>query len=225
MMRTAVVALLLGAGLTSCASFKKEKSGAELRKEGYDALLKTVKPGMYRRQLYAVLPPHKKPTAQPPSVCAFAGVLMYWAHHERHELDPECHLEVSYQLKNGNEYKRRKRSMHGTPVNLSSMHPITLDTIGKLLMEASAQTQFADGETNSKENPDDIILSVSKVHLKDEHPAEFGIPAYTIHPTQEHGVKFGRERESRNDFPFRAGPPSPFASGKPKAVSDRPPLP
>jgi len=214
MMRAAVVVWMLGAGLTSCASFKKEKSGAELRKEGYEALLKTVKPGMYRRQLYAVLPPYKKPLAKPPLEGTVVALQLYWAHQEKHELDEECHLMVHYQLKTGREYPTKRRVEKG-------MWPSTID---ELLSATALGSPTNDRTVPSKENPDDIILSVSKVRLNDEL-AELMLPEDTLHPTQEHGVKFGRERESRNDFPFRAGPPSPFAPGKPKAVSDRPPLP
>lgn len=197
--------------LVSCATFTKEKSGAELRKEGYEILLQTVKPGMYRRQLYAVLPPYKKPAARPPFPGSVYGLQFFSAHQEKHALDEECHLVVHYQLKNRGEYPSEGRLVKGK-----------LPTIDELLYSTSAVYPVIDWIVPSKENPNDIILSVSGVCLKDDSQIFW---EETLDPTQEHGVKFGREMESRNDFPFRPGAPLPFTLRKPKAVSDRPPLP
>jgi hypothetical protein len=191
-------------GLASCSSFTKEKSGAEIRKEGYAALLKTVKPGMYRRQLYAVLPPCEKPMAKPPSVCGVAGVLMYFAHAETHKLDTECHLRVAYQLKNGDEYKTSKtapprRSKARASKQAGSITPDSIDAL--LFAEVSIETPFVTGRTPSRENPDDIIMSISDVHL--ESASEAISLEITISPTQEHGRKFGTgPSPSANDFPF-----------------------
>jgi hypothetical protein len=208
MMRAAVVVLVLGAGFTSCASFKKEKSGAELRKEGYDALLKTVKPGMYRRQLYAVLPPCEKPKAQPPRVCGVAGILMYWAHQERHQMDPDCYLDVHYQLKNGNEYRKLKAAPTPRTTKASTRKPVPLtpDSIDALLTaEARELTDFVEDEVPSKENPDDIIISISGVHLVSQAPKQLHL-GITVSPTQEQGFIFGRARETVPLLPMAVEP-------------------
>ncbi|QIF01160.1 hypothetical protein [Roseimicrobium sp. ORNL1] len=207
MMRAAVAAVLCGAGFTSCASFQKEKSGAELRKEGYEALLKTVKAGMYRRQLYAVLPPCEKPKAQPPSFCGIGGVTMYWAHQETHKLDPECHLTVCYQLKNGGEYRRRNEwALRTTKPPATKPFALTPDTIDALLKaEAFVLTEFAEDEVPSKENPDDIIMSISGVHLTS--PLSKQIPMeITISPTQQQGFILGRRTEKGPDLPMTVEP-------------------
>ena len=244
---------VLACGLASCASFKKEKSGAELRKEGYEALLKAVKPGMYRRQLYAVLPPYKMPMARPPFPGAFAGLQLYYAHLEKHELDEECWLAVRYQIKNGKEYPEQE------PV-ATGKRPATID---ELLVATELLDPPLHRKVPSRENPDDIILSISSVCPKDRPFSDF-YSEDTSNPTQEHGWKFGRKMEiqqmatllsrapgvhvpiqspvravgakpklnsgaplaaSGADFPFVYPQPAPFAGKKPKSVSDRPPLP
>lgn len=188
MMRTAIVALMLGAGLTSCASFKKEQSGAELRKEGYEALLKTVKPGMYRRQLYAVLPPYKKPMARPPVIGgrifmlpSIPGREGYLAHQEKHELDEECWVIVNYQLRDGKEYPPPPQSKS-----------LSLDS----LISKPKRTPLV---MRSKENPDDIIYSVSAVCLKSSHAETSSLAFSTFLPTQENAILFGRKDASLNE--------------------------
>lgn len=225
MMRTATVALMLGAGLTSCASFKKEQSGAELRKEGYEAILNTVKPGMYRRQLYAVLPPYKKPMARPPMLIDTKGFFL--AHNERHMLDPECYFLIHYQPKDGNEYRKHKWNEPRSDIRSANK------SIDGLLTEAIRKARGGDGswakfeftrpEVLSEENPDDIILAISQVHLTTESEEPFWIEI-TRAPTQE---VCWPSTTTGNDFPFVYPPrtPADLAGGKPKSVSDRPPLP
>ena len=70
---------LLAFSLGACSS---DKTGAALRKEGYDAILKNIKPGMHRRQLYALLPPARKPTAYPPRLGNPLNFMSYSAHRE-----------------------------------------------------------------------------------------------------------------------------------------------
>jgi hypothetical protein len=210
-------------GLASCSSFTKDKSGAEIRKEGYNALLKTVKPGMYRRQLYAVLPPHGKPVARPPDLFAFVSVPVYGAHQETHVLDDECYVTVHYQLKDGKEYTRPTRGTRGpTRSGTKANTPITPDSIDQLLEEA---TLLARHEMPSRENADDIIISVSEVHISTASPRIVEMPTMTGFPTQEHGVKFGRPIEpNKLDFPFLEvrGPSIP---GKGRSVSLNHPVP
>lgn len=209
-MKAVVVFLVFGAGFTSCANFQKENSGAELRKEGYEALLKTVKPGMYRRQLYAVLPPCEKPKAKPPSLFGVAGVGLYWAHREKHQLDPECYLEVCYQLKKGDEYQKRKTpSLRGPKV--SSRKPVALnpDSIDGLLSAQALVTQdFVEGEVPSKENPGDIIMSISGVHLA-SNPERKIFLELTPNPTQENGFIFGSKPEPFPLLPMESNPAEP----------------
>lgn len=217
MMRTAIVALMLGAGLTSCASFKKEQSGAELRKEGYEALLKTVKPGMYRRQLYAVLPPCEKPMALSPQ---FSGRLfsapIFNEHMEWHRLDEECLLQVRYQLKDQRDYPSRTGSFPKT----RALDPRSTVNEGPKIPEGK--------RVPSKENPDDILTSISSVQLS-TGAQDFPVITVTTSPWQETGNIYGRKplSVSGEDFPFiyPQGTPAPFAEEKPKSVSDRPPLP
>ncbi len=217
MMRAAFVAWVLGAGLTSCASFQKEKSGAELRKEGYEVLLKTVKPGMYRRQLYAVLPPCEKPKALSPQFSGrFFSAPFFNEHMEWHRLDEECLLLVKYQLKNQREYPSRTGSF---PKTQAPDHRSTVNE-GPRILEGK--------RVPSKENLDDIITSISPVQLSTGTP-NFPVMSFTTSPWQEAGNVHGRKPlvASGLDFPFVFPPrtPAALAGGKPKSVSDRPPLP
>jgi hypothetical protein len=188
-------------GLASCSSFTKEKSGAEVRKEGYAALLKTVKPGMYRRQLYAVLPPQETPLSVPPLLMAVAytgstASPLFRPHMECHHLDEECYLIVFYQLKKGAEYGLRDITSRKA---LSS----ALDSTDTTPDSSSEWIPFRKGQPPSKENPDDIILSVSGIHFTNGAPGKLLIPA-TGSPIQEEGELFGRGMvgEPRADFPL-----------------------
>lgn len=198
----------MAAGLVSCSGLTRERSGAELRKEGYDMLVKTVKPGMYRRQLYAVLPPFKKPMAKPAQQWGVAGLLTYTPHQEVHELDEECRLVIDYQLKNGGEYKDPREKNWGRD-------PRTIDELMDMFASIAAS------RVPPKQNPDDIITSISEVLLKAEPspPPNYG---GTVSPTQEHGVLFGREPAAGPLPPPR--PISPFPPDqKPSPISRRPP--
>lgn len=187
-MRAVLAAFVCGVGCTSCASFQKEKSGAELRKEGYEALLRTVKPGMYRRQLYAVLPPHETPLSVPPLLMAVAytgstASPLFRPHMECHFMDEECYAVVFYQLENGSEYGLR---------DIAPRHGTMPDSIDFAPSKLSDWIPFGKGKSPSKENPDDIVLDVSPVHLTRKAPDRLQIPA-TASPLQEEGKLFGRK--------------------------------
>ncbi len=190
--------LVLGAGLTSCASFKKEKTGAELRKEGYEALLKTVKPGMYRRQLYAVLPPCRTPLAEPPSMKPLVHTEDGWstktdAHMECHDLDDECFLVVYYQLRNGREYGFPQSAIDPPPPKRDKgsvqITPDIAHVCGFLPMSESVP--FRKGQPHSKENPDDIIVSTLGVFSRAVPVPNFG-SQYIQFPFQRPGARIGR---------------------------------
>jgi hypothetical protein len=196
-MKTALRFCVLGllALLSACSS---DKTGAELRKEGFDAILKNIKPGMYRRQLYALLPPMHKPTAYPPRVSYFhwKGSAPYSDHREEHPLDDECSLEVTYQLKNGKEYAEPRSERDKVfRTKGSSSKRLTPDSIDELLSAAACpplpyNDRFRAGPLPSRENPDDIIVSVSEtlIHTQPGDVMTFGTMFY---PTQDN-LKFGR---------------------------------
>jgi hypothetical protein len=154
-----VLALSLG----TCSSYK---TGVELRKEGYDEIARSIKPGMHRRQLYALLPPMRKPVADPPfafPIHSLPGPSVY-QHRERHELDEECHLIVHYQLKDEPEhtYRRAKKPAATTP-----------ESIDALL----AAITLPSPSTPSKENPNDIIVHISRTFVEPQRIPDSTEPA------------------------------------------------
>jgi len=74
------------------------------RRHGYERLLSFIEPGMSRRQLYALLPPRRTPTALPHMVYNnfYAGNYAY--HGEAHPLDRDFSLYVQYRHANRREY-------------------------------------------------------------------------------------------------------------------------
>lgn len=213
---TLCLAFAVTAGLASCSSLTREKSSVELRKEGYETLLKKVKPGMYRRQLYAVLPSYRKPIARPPVVGGTPFMLPcppdrypHWAHQELHKLDDECWLVVNYQLKDGNEYPAPPEPRNGT-------------SIDGLLTKAMSPSPPR--MTHSRENPDDIIFSISNVCQKSKATEASDFQFSTHVPTQEQGILFGRALFTQQEFEWllgihSAGSPPKSASSSPKPMN------
>jgi hypothetical protein len=179
-----------------------------LRKEGYDSIVKNIKPGMHRRQLYALLPPMRKPQAEPPRMWDFVGSLQYTEHVETHELDDECHLMVSYQLKDGSEYltpssllaQRRAKKGHSlTPDSIDICPPIVVkpDGIDKLLKQLGIEApKFKTGPVPSMENPDDIVTAISRTRFMTrtdiDSEDKISFLRVTSAPTQD-ATAFGRE--------------------------------
>lgn len=209
--RTLMIGAVAGC-LLSCASFKKEKSGAELRKEGYEALLKTVKPGMYRRQLYAVLPPFRAPLAKPPTMLPLVLTedgksTKTDAHMECHELDDELFLAVYYQLKNAREYGFTQSVIDPMPPTRRTGERtgsifITPDVVTCAILRPTHEWfPFRGHRPVSKENPDDIIVArmgvfsrsipvpeLSEVHIQfpfQKPDARIGRPLWTAGAVQQ----------------------------------------
>jgi hypothetical protein len=135
--------------LVSCRSTQETD-----RQKDYDELAECIKPGMYRRQLYAVLPPMEKPVATPVRV----AVDSIWTHpleKEKHRLDPEHLLEVTY-------YAKNPLGRTSSPPKRSSKVRIP-DTIDGFLEDAFSPP----GKPGpSKESPDDVIAWISPVQFK-----------------------------------------------------------
>ncbi len=60
--------------------------------------------GMTRRQVYAVLPPYRRPVAVPPQLTGCIGVEFYSYHREVHRIDAHRYVEILYRLANRTEY-------------------------------------------------------------------------------------------------------------------------
>ncbi|WP_038166216.1 hypothetical protein [Verrucomicrobium sp. BvORR106] len=135
--------------MVSCASTQETD-----RQKGYGELAECIKPGMYRRQLYAVLPPMEKPVATPVAVAAYS-IWTYPFEKETHRLDPEHFLEVTYYVRNplGRTSSKPKRS---------SKVP-SPDTIDGFIEDAFGPPSKPGP---SKESPDDVIASISPVQFK-----------------------------------------------------------
>jgi len=143
---------LLTLGLGACASSKYRD--ATLRKKGYDRIVKSIRPGMTRQQLYALLPPARRPTASPPltNSPASQGCTQ---REDTHPLDDVCLLLVRYQLKNPAEYppppKSRPHTGKEEPASLEQL----MDT-----PEGYSRTWVP-----SRENPGDIVTAISLTQL------------------------------------------------------------
>jgi hypothetical protein len=70
---------------------------------------------MTRRQIYALLPPRRTPSALPPSVFAVAGIPIYAHHSELHSLDADFSLFVQYRVANRREYPSRWLPLPNAP--------------------------------------------------------------------------------------------------------------
>lgn len=213
---------LLALALGACSS--SGKSGAALRKEGYDAIVRNIKPGMYRRQLYALLPPARTSEAQPPELLGIIGIALYTEHREKHDLDDECYLNVRYQLKNGKDYANPR---YGKSVQIAPKGklPPGADSIDALLNPSpyeidlllDSSNRFKPGVVPSRENPDDIITSISTTLLVNDpvRTIDFGT---TVSPTQD-SFRFGRDL-SRTQTPTK---PATVADDFPLTVPRLPP--
>lgn len=142
------VAVFAGA-IVSCTSTQETD-----RQKGYGELAECIKPGMYRRQLYAVLPPMEKPVTVP-ILTALASVWTHPFEKEKHRLDPEHFLEVTY-------YARNPLGRTSSPSKRSSKVR-TPDTIDGLLEDAFGPSSKPGP---SKESPDDVIASISRVQFE-----------------------------------------------------------
>lgn len=147
LIKALAVAVFAGA-MVSCTSTQETD-----RQKGYGELAECIKPGMYRRQLYAVLPPMEKPLATPFPV-AVASMWTYPFNKEKHRLDPEHFLEVTYYARNplGSTPSKPKRSS-------KVRSPGTIDG----LIEDVFGPPGKPGP--SKESPDDVIASISPVQF------------------------------------------------------------
>lgn len=170
-------------------------------------LVKTIKPGMYRRQLYAVLPPYITPIAKPPTIHSVfytdsGATYVFMPHQETHEMDEECMIIVQYQLRSGAEYLKRGASLD--PLDLRA-RPTKWSDVGSdgVLNYPSGISPYRESEMPSKENPDDIIVSLSSLHTK-SHPGGKHPKVLLASPTQKHGEVFGRATPptSTMEFPF-----------------------
>ena len=158
---------VLGAGLISCDPAGGGKVQPESSKQHYETLLKTVKPRMSRRELYAVLPPHTTPAAFP---AAFSGRAysagLYYAHQEKHELDEAYFLVVEYQVRTESDYEKPAR-----------------EAAAKVPLKTKTGLEFEGLPVRSMENPDDIIERISLVQIA-ATPAQFYGRSMTSFPYQ-----------------------------------------
>ena len=60
--------------------------------------------GMTRRQVYAVLPPYRRPVAVPPHLTRCMGVAFFSSHREVHRIDAHRYVEILYRLADHTEY-------------------------------------------------------------------------------------------------------------------------
>ena len=137
----AAVLLLTFWMLSGCTASKRDPLSA--RRRSYEKLLTFIEPGMTRRQLYALVPPRKTPTATPPSLSTVIGVAMFSPHTEQHELDHDFSLRVQYRLARISEYP-----MRSFPQNIRTISGAS----------ASVSGVFPDCSRPSRENPDDELI-------------------------------------------------------------------
>ena len=132
----AMVALVAFSG---CASKSSDPLAA--RRKAYQRLASFLEPGMTRRQLYALLPPAKRPMAQSCISTSGAFPPACMMDREWYPLDQNLTLQVSYRLANPREY----------PVTSSSKFPAhpTPKEIDALLFPRLVP---------SRENPNDVLL-------------------------------------------------------------------
>jgi hypothetical protein len=101
------ICLALGILLLPGCAFR-EKDPVAARRHAYQRIIRDLEPGMTRRQLYALCPPRRTPTAHPPTLFGFGGGALHSLHTEDHPLDHDFSLFVIYRLANPREYSPRK---------------------------------------------------------------------------------------------------------------------
>ena len=158
-----LLALLLTAlcVLPSCASSPRNPLAA--RQRAYARLASFLKPGMTRRQLYALLPPQRTPTytvsASPlaPGISFFPSPFDYRV--ETHPLDPDFYLSVSYLLAH--------------PDSAPVVHrPITSKTIDRFLFGPA----FPTNTLRSKQDMDDRLFFSPSVARSEQALPRTSIP-------------------------------------------------
>jgi hypothetical protein len=95
--------IALAALLPSCA-LTPERREQVARQKHYEQLLARVKPGMTRRQLYAILPPIGVPIATPPQCSAIIGFAHFTPLMETHLLDADFSLRTQFRVAKVSEY-------------------------------------------------------------------------------------------------------------------------
>ena len=101
MPRAFLFALVVMLSLASCAM---PPDPLAAQRKVYEERLKKIEPGMTRRQLYALLPPCRTPTADPPVLRQIVSLPMFTLLTEEHPLDENFTLHVEYRLAHLKEY-------------------------------------------------------------------------------------------------------------------------
>jgi hypothetical protein len=149
------------------------------RRRAYERLLSFIEPGMTRRQIYALLPPRRTPSALPPSVFAVAGIPIYAHHSELHSLDADFSLFVQYRVANRREYPSRwlplpnapnalDRLLHGGVLQTSGASPPskTPTTSWSPARRFAAQRFLIPGQSSSSRRPRVSTTSRFPLHAK-----------------------------------------------------------
>lgn len=188
MFRTAILtaATMLTIGISGCQNVIDLNKSDDLqrhkgqRERAYRHLASLVKPGMLRRQLYALLPPKDTPLATPPGIESIIGVAIFSTHRERHLLDSDFCLEVYYRIDNPKEYGIELR--RGKPKALPpSTQPNSIDALLASPPTNIEGVEWSHGKTvPSCQNPNDVIVAV---RLRSNMPTnEFLLSRPTLEP-------------------------------------------
>lgn len=158
--------MILTIGMTGCQNVINLSKSDDLqshkdqRERAYRRLVGFVKPGMLRRQLYALLPPKDTPMATPPGIEHIIGMAIFSTHRERHLLDSDFCLEVYYQIDNPKEYGIELRKSKQKALQPSNQ-PNSIDALLASPPTIIDGVEWSHGKkVPSRQNPNDVIVDV-----------------------------------------------------------------